>query len=426
MLAGDAAKTSQRRQTAAVLVCAASLRLLVLAGVLLRYSQGWFFQRGVEMGLLARSLLGGLGLSSPFGGSTGPTAFIAPGYPLLIAAVFRLFGEETRLSAAAIMSGQAVLGVLTVWLLMHIARSLFGQRTALVAGLLWSCSFPLLWIPTIFWDTSLSICLGMGLLALVLRLREHVSPGMWLFLGAYCAITALINPALLPVLAAFLLWLAWQARSGSRSHVLLAALSFGIVFAPWPLRNARVFHAFIPLRTTIGFELWMGNHEGASGYLEQRLFPMYNQVELAEYRRMGEIGYTAHKSALAWQYMESHPARFLSLAGIRFLRFWTGTGTKGGSPFFALHACLTSAFGLAGLWLLRRQHSNALATLFAAPLLLFPLPYYCTHAEFRYRLVLDPMLTLLASYFVVEARSAVTRPSALEIRAVLATSSRLV
>jgi hypothetical protein len=32
--------------------------------------------------------------------------------------------------------------------------------------------------------------------------------------------------------------------------------------------------------------------------------------------------------------------------------------------------------------------------------MLFPLPYYITHAEFRYRLVVDPLLTILAAYAV--------------------------
>jgi hypothetical protein len=37
------------------------------------------------------------------------------------------------------------------------------------------------------------------------------------------------------------------------------------------------------------------------------------------------------------------------------------------------------------------------AVLFLLPLFLFPLPYYITHAEFRYRLVVDPLLTILAA-----------------------------
>ncbi len=392
---------SQRRHTLLVLFVAGSLRLLVIVGVLLRYPGSWFFQRGIEMGLLAHSLLAGQGLSSPFGVVTGPTAFIAPGYPLLTAAVFWFFGEQTRLSAAIMMTVQLAVALVTVWLLMHLARSLFDERTSLMAGLLWACSPPLIWIPTISWDTSLSLCLLLGLLALVLHLGDRVLPRMWVALGAYCALAALLNPALLPALAAPMLWLTWKTRHTTRSSVLLATLSFVIVFAPWPIRNARIFHAFVPLRTTVGFELWMGNREGASGYLQEQLFPMYNQDELAEYRRMGEIAYTTHKSALARQFIRTHPLPFLRMTGLRVLRFWTGTGTQRGSSFFALHACFTSLFGLGGLCLLWRQRYHALATLFAGPLLLFPLPYYCTHAEFRYRLVLDPLLTLLTSYCLV-------------------------
>ncbi len=396
---------AQRRHTIGVLLLAALLRLLVIVGVLLLYPGNWFFQRGVEMSLLAHSLLTGQGLSSPFGVPTGPTAFIAPGYPLLTAAVFWLFGEQTRLSAAIMMVGQLAVALITVWLLMHLARSLFGERACLVAGLFWACSPPLLWIPTIAWDTSLSICLLLGLLTLILHLGDHVSCWMWIFLGAYCALAGLLNPALLPALSTPLLWLAWKTRSNARNFPLLAALSFAVVFAPWPVRNARVFHAFVPLRTTVGFELWMGNREGASGYLEERLFPMYNQLELSEYRILGEIRYTTQKSGLARRYIESHAFHFLRMTGLRMVRFWTGTGTERGSLFFAFHACLTSLLGLGGLSILWRQRSHALATLFAGPLLLFPLPYYCTHAEFRYRLLLDPLLTLLASYYLIEMRS---------------------
>jgi hypothetical protein len=53
----------------------------------------------------------------------------------------------------------------------------------------------------------------------------------------------------------------------------------------------------------------------------------------------------------------------------------------------------------------------------ALPMLLFPLPYYITHAEFRYRVILDPLLTILAAYAVTQlatqlaARWPRTRPS---------------
>ena len=51
-----------------------------------------------------------------------------------------------------------------------------------------------------------------------------------------------------------------------------------------------------------------------------------------------------------------------------------------------------------GIWRLVREGRLRLAVLFVLPLMVFPLPYYITHAEFRYRLVIDPLLTILAAY----------------------------
>jgi hypothetical protein len=59
---------------------------------------------------------------------------------------------------------------------------------------------------------------------------------------------------------------------------------------------------------------------------------------------------------------------------------------------------LTTVLGLTGLVMLYRRRMRCIADLMALPLLFFPLPYYITHAEFRYRLNIDPLLTILAAY----------------------------
>lgn len=392
---------STQRATAIILLIGLAMRLVVLWTVTRNYPPTWLFTRGMEMGWLAKSLLDGHGLSSPFGAPTGPSAFVAPGYPLLIAGVFRLFGSYSLASAIFVICVQIALNLITIWLMMNVARTLFDQRVAVVAGLVWACSPPLIWMPTIFWDTSIAICLMVGLLALVLRLRGRTTAWSWVLLGAYAAMIAFINPAMLLLLAAMIGWLAWQRRKVQPWGVVVAALTFCIVFSPWPIRNAKVFHAFIPLRTTVGYELWMGNRHGATGYLEESLFPAFNADELNDYRARGELGYTAHKSELAKRYILTHPRSFAHLTALRVMRYWTGTGAKGGSPIFAVHAVLTFGFGLIGLWKMYRRRQFDLVILFALPLLLFPIPYYITHAEFRYRLALDPLLTLLAAYAVV-------------------------
>ena len=82
----------------------------------------------------------------------------------------------------------------------------------------------------------------------------------------------------------------------------------------------------------------------------------------------------------------------------RFFRFWTGTGSSNGSIFYVIHAVLTTVFGFLGLAFLYRRGRRDCVVLFGLPLLLFPLPYYITHAEFRYRLDIDALLTILAAY----------------------------
>jgi hypothetical protein len=129
---------------------------------------------------------------------------------------------------------------------------------------------------------------------------------------------------------------------------------------------------------------------------------MFNRTELADYVTRGEVGYSAHKSELAKQYIATHPLEFLELTARRFVRFWTGTGTQNGSALFALHATSTTLLGVIALALLLRRRRYDLVALFAIPMLLFPIPYLITHAEFRYRLVIDPIMTVLGAYAVVE------------------------
>jgi len=237
-----------------------------------------------------------------------------------------------------------------------------------------------------------------------LRIERRPSRSLWALMGAYCGLAALVNPALLLALLSIFGWAAWQTRKEFRYSPALGLLLFFLVFAPWPIRNERALHAFIPLRSTVGFELWVGNRDGATGFLDESQFPIFNKLEYDSYAAKGEVAYMRDKSTAAKAYIRAHPLVFLRLSAVRFIRFWTGTGNKDGSTIFAIHAVLTTSLGFAGSWLLVRKRRYRLAVLFLLPLILFPLPYYITHAEFRYRLVVDPLLTVLAAYAVSGSR----------------------
>jgi hypothetical protein len=68
----------------------------------------------------------------------------------------------------------------------------------------------------------------------------------------------------------------------------------------------------------------------------------------------------------------------------------------------------------------RNRRIRDFAMLMVIPMLLFPLPYYITHAEFRYRLNIDPLMTILAAYAISQLDSAMRRREAAKTAARLA------
>src|SRR3984957_16875330 len=181
-----------RPRPLAILVVALGARLLVVWFAVESFPHNWLYSRGIELGTLAQSLVAGQGLSSPFGGSTGPTALLAPGYPAVIALFFLIFGSFTFTAAIAVMGMQLLFGVMTVLLIMRVAQRCFGNRTANLAGTFWAVSLPLIWMPTIFWETCLSTLLMVGMISLALRCEQRPSELLWALMGADCGLAGLV------------------------------------------------------------------------------------------------------------------------------------------------------------------------------------------------------------------------------------------
>ena len=105
------------------------------------------------------------------------------------------------------------------------------------------------------------------------------------------------------------------------------------------------------------------------------------------------------KYELAMSTIKADPLRFLKLSLTRALRFWLGLNGKENSMIVAISVTSSSLLAIAGLGLLLR-YRRGIGPLFILPLLLYPIPYYITHADFRFRLVLEPMALLLAAYLL--------------------------
>ena len=99
---------------------------------------GGHFQFGWEMARIARALVTGYGYADPFNGHTGPTAWVTPAFPLIIAGVFKLTGIYTPLSAWLLLAIDCVFSALIVRNVWEIANRCFNPSVARWSAWIWA------------------------------------------------------------------------------------------------------------------------------------------------------------------------------------------------------------------------------------------------------------------------------------------------
>jgi 4-amino-4-deoxy-L-arabinose transferase-like glycosyltransferase len=367
-------------------------------------TQGDNFSFGYEMGRIAASLAQGHGFSSPFYVPTGPTAWQPPLYPLLIAAVFKVAGIYSAASAIILLISNSLFSALTAAPIFFLAWRSFGAKIATWSAWVWTLSpWAAYWAVKWVWETSIAAFLLCVLLLLAWRIADQGRARDWAVFGVLWGVAALLNTSLLSVLPILVLWLFEHHRDRQRSKVaglLVAALCFVIVAAPWVVRNQRTFHQFVLMRSNFGVELRIGNGPGANGLAMDYLHPTHNNLEFAKYREMGEIAYTRQRKheALAW--IAQNPASFARVTLARLVYYWSDLpwGGRFMPPKNALFLA-SSMCAFWGLWLMRKQRRPGWG-LYALSLVIFPLVYYFVFPHPRYRGPIEPEITILIVYLI--------------------------
>jgi hypothetical protein len=402
-----------------------------------------------EVGNVAYALSTGHGFCCLFRQPTGPTAWLAPVYPLLIAAIFKLFGAFTfrAFCSAAILNSTA--SALAAVPLFHAAKRIAGTTTAAIAAWLWAISpvaiiIPFAWV----WDTSLSTLLAAALLWATLRIHDQPTMRNAALYGVLWAISLLTNPALGALLPFLVVWAALTPNSEHASHenchpeervvcatkdfnhsvlppsppqrghfpfllfhfpnflrsLLLSATVILAICLPWSIRNYTHFHRFIPLRSNFPYELWSGNNEIFDP--ESRAINRITRYEQATlYAREGESVFLDEKWQAAKTFIRTHPKLYAQLCGQRIVATWFGTD----SPIndfrhtdsalaqllLAWNALIFAAMlvGLLRLYIRQRPYFYLMAI---CPVI-FPITFYLAHTSLRHRHPIDPVLILLVA-----------------------------
>ena len=93
---------------------------------------------GGEVTQIARSIVSGKGFGNPLGViDTGPTAWLCPAYPYLVAVVFKLAGIYTEKSRLILLALNCVFAGLTVFPIYATAKRTFGAEVAVLASWIW-------------------------------------------------------------------------------------------------------------------------------------------------------------------------------------------------------------------------------------------------------------------------------------------------
>jgi 4-amino-4-deoxy-L-arabinose transferase-like glycosyltransferase len=371
------------------------------------------------MARVARALVTGYGYADPFSGHTGPTAWVPPLYPLIIAAVFKVAGVYTAKSAWILLTLNSVFNAATAIFIYEIAARCYSRKVALWSAWIWALypaamQYAVRWI----WEMSLTTFLLTVALALAVRMRgigeppeQKSSPTtkQWLLFGALWGLIALSNSTLLLFLPVCGIWI--LIGSSSKAAITRAAASaivFLAIVAPWMVRNARTFHAFVPFRSNFGAELYVGNGPGAYGFRYGVLIGLPAQDRQHQaYVRLGELEYCRQRGQLAAAWIHEHPARFATLTLKRFYFFWASVPHPT-MPHPAndyprqLNYCFASITGVLGLALALKRRMPA-AGLFAWAFLLLPFTYYFVTVEARFRHPFEPLIVILGVYLFQSA-----------------------
>jgi 4-amino-4-deoxy-L-arabinose transferase-like glycosyltransferase len=384
-----------------------------------------------EYDTVAWNLASGLGFSlvTP-AGSLYATAVSPPLLPWVVSLLYVVVGHQYF--AAVLL--QCLIGALAPLLVMALGGAMFGGRVSRLAGWL-SAVHPLLVFFSAYLLTETWLVVTM-LLALWLSMEWARAPRPLRAVAAGLAwgLASLARPTalLLPLVMVAWAWVPLRLMlSPARRVGQVALLLLGLVLAlaPWTLRNALVFDAFIPVASRGGGALYVGNNPQVWNDLLRRGggadYGFYGSVE-EEFEGLSEVERDARARQRALAFLGAHVTDWPAMALAKLQRFWrvssegggTGTWQRPGSPLgrlfgwvdpLLLWSLVMFPLALWGLVRILRGPRRWFLSLLLWVILYFNLLAVVFWGSLRMRLPIEPFLVLLVAVAAEDLRRRLRR-----------------
>ena len=356
---------------------------LLRVAFILTLQDGFYFPDSIEYSNAAVNVLQN--------GELGENYNRPPGYPIFLAAIYSLFGENI----VGIRLVESFISALLAVIIALIGKRIGGDVVGALAGLLWSI-YPLgIFIAGLVYPTNLlAMLLACGVLSLLPSSQKELSTQRVFFAGLFWGVATLTIPIVLATLLATAVWLVLVGRTKQLVLALVLLVGAALTVVPWTIRDFYVYGKIVPVEPRVNEHL-------------PRIRSGADDV------RDGVI--------------LKHPSRFVSHFVGEFLHFWkvypdritmdkpgfreqqhekdgrvvkntvfTGNLIKAVSILTTGPIFVFAIVGTVAIWFQRQRRGDLL--LLWAVILSFAVGYSAFYTKTRHRIPIEPYLVILSAY----------------------------
>jgi hypothetical protein len=276
---------------------------------------------GGEYFSIAKALVKGRGFADPFREETGPTAWMPPVLPFLLAALLWLFDNnvDAVMTVCLVLHG-AVL-VATGLMVLALAWQTTRRLTILIAAAIFLTA--LINNFRIWYQQTHDMSIVLLALDIVVAgfawgkpLHNWKRAACWGLAGGFCA---MISPIV--GMTWVVLTIAHAIPSRAWLPLSVAALFAALAVAPWTARNYLIFGRLIPVKSNAAYELWQSQCKQKDGLLHHFNGHPFGSPgpERQLHKKLGEMEFIDQKRELFWAAVMADPLDFADRVAARFL-----------------------------------------------------------------------------------------------------------
>ncbi|MFC1563270.1 glycosyltransferase family 39 protein, partial [candidate division KSB1 bacterium] len=247
------------------------------------------------------------------------TSIKAPVYPYILAFFLKYIPNPYLILQIL----QVFISLIAGFFLFLSAKEIFNKNIGYASFILYGIHPTFIYIPTQFLPLCIHLIqLGIGIY-LLMKINENNKSIFLILFGINSGIALLTDTIFIMFIAASGIYWIFLFYNNKKEILKIFSIVFGItlfLISPWLIRNYKVHHQFVFIKSPFGYTLWRGNHLHSTG--TARLPDGTNidetmSEELKEKLKLPEYSIEINREKLfikeAVNFINSHPSHFLKL-----------------------------------------------------------------------------------------------------------------